>query len=65
MNADTGQNMARNNEAMEQIRIADYGADDLIFLYCQLCIDLGVSSDQAKCAALELIDRAMDMWTLH
>lgn len=45
------------DEAMEQI--ADFGAEELIALYCQLCADLGIGSDQAKFAALELIDMVM------
>lgn len=53
-----------DREAMEQI--ADFGAEELIALYCQLCIDLGICSDQAKFAALELIDMAMEArGTLH
>lgn len=49
---------------MEQI--AEFGAEELIALYCQLCIDLGIGSDQAKFAALELIDMVMEArGTLH
>lgn len=42
----------------------DYGGEELIELYHELCCDLGIRCDlgihidQAKIAALELIDRA-------
>lgn len=51
------------HEAMPDL--IDFGAEDLIALYVALCADLGVCREQAKMAAIELIDMAMDGDTLH
>ena len=42
------------------IEIGDFGAEDLMALYVALCADLGLSVDQMKIAALEMIDDATD-----
>lgn len=54
MNEDSGKTMAEHDDPMPW----DYGGEELIELYHDLCCDLGIHIDQAKIAALELIDRA-------
>lgn len=52
---------------MNQIDISYFGAEELMYLYVVLCHELGIGADQAKAAALELIDMAMasGLETLH
>lgn len=41
------------------VEIGDFGAEEIIAMYVALCSDMGLSSDQMKFAALELIDVAV------
>lgn len=40
------------------VEIGDFGAEELMALYVALCSDLGLSLDQMKFAALDMIDAA-------
>lgn len=39
--------------------VSDFGAEELMILYVELCTDLGLTVDSMKLVALELIDAAV------